>query len=265
VGNSGVTVNWQHPLSTGLIFACVPSLATADLVTVGSVALQSTLVSDWSNSTPEGPGLFCDNTATTRGPIWAGIPSVFSTWTALTIYWRAMHLGNAGTTPSWLLGVSYNNGFGSPAAIASIMFSLPGGSVNVSAAWNNAGTDEFISGGHANNVMTSWCATFVVGGNVNLYRNASLISGPTAFGASYSTLDPNRIYFQTFGVNATATVGYIWNRALSVSEISALDLDPYGLISPTLDMETPLTIVAGPTFNPAWARGKNIVIEGVAT
>ncbi len=60
-------------------------------------------------------------------------------------------------------------------------------------------------------------------------------------------------------------VGCAWGRQLSDAEVQAFYLDPFSMIIPAEGEMPALRAVSGASFNPSWAVGKNIVIDGVAT
>lgn len=113
--------------------------------------------------------------------------------------------------------------------------------------WNSGGTPNTLSALPTTTIgaITSFGATFKVGGNVNGY-SAGLNVGSASFGASAPTVGSNsqlwlhaHIGGESQGyLNAGCLIACAWSRELSADEMALMDMDPYGFLVP-LTLLTP--------------------------
>lgn len=259
-------IDWSHPLANGLIGYWMPGIGGG--VDLTGVAPPLTINSGFTNDmTVEGPSDF-SNTSGTNGGMsgLVGTGSPYLNQTAISMYWRGVPMGDNPDTSPVCIGVLYGTADASPNTVWCILISAFGGVnwSNLRGFWNSAGSNVFSNVGVALNSAygkpCSVAATFLVGGNCNLYGRQDFsgnftLTDTKAFGAAAPTntgADPICIncFSASHGraTNGKSNLGVFWNRELTQAELTAFDADPYCFLIPK-ETYSPIIFlpVTGPT------------------
>lgn len=230
----GLSIDRSHPLSAGLLACYLPGL-TRGIDISGNVPVLPLLGSaPLTQACPEGIAYL--NNGTTQSS-WGGIvpPSNMLGLNQMTFYVRWQQtgtgIGTAGTGVHLALWDITNGN------VVGLINSGTGGQILAKGESNITGLQ---TGNFAPTVgiMQSATSTYVAGGVLSIYHNG-VFSSSTAQAAAPTGAGTWNI-FLCGGVAGSATppqqvgmyIAACWNRALSASEIVALDQDPYAFITP---------------------------------
>ena len=230
-------LNRGHPLARGLIGCWLPGVLGGFDLCSNTQLIKSANASFYPTTDGMGSGAITLGSYCGWNSANLAAPSPLLSWSQLTIFYRGTIIGNSDSY-ACLAGIAWDNANTSPYFSAAM--AAQGGVTDwsqLAAAWAN-GT-SFTSGPVISLIPTlgreiSLASTFVSnGGNVNLYLNGAL-QNTTAFGTNppnFGTTPQFVIHLTPSQVartpNASNNAAFVWNRALSQTELVYLHNDPY--------------------------------------
>jgi len=231
-------VNLAHPLAQGLLAAYVPAVAPGgriiNLAAPGNGDLTTrTGVAVGIGQTPEGPGLaYTGTTAATASGL---APASWQVTAGTSVFVRGQDTGARTTNkPVYFAGLSLSatpfNGW----AIGAGGAGTAGGNA-LTVYYNNTASTYTGSIVLTSGAMFSAGATFGAGAAAKVYVNGvqdTLTGSPPNVSLVYAGTVSTVLGAQNSGdaVDATLTVGYLWNRVLTAGEMRYLDANPYALL-----------------------------------
>ncbi len=248
LGRGVPRVNWQHPITEGLLAAYVPgaffqgpfiNLAApgyGDLVTRTGVAKLS--------MTPDGLGFDCSPAAAANSVASTNTPTRFQLASGMSAFIRGKWVGYSGTNvpfnlfgieynaaPFWAWGIFAGPNTGNGSVVNSIAYTIDIGSTTFTSDYGAAA-----SPGNGNMFDAAFIGTPSLPTNP-LYQNGIFQTNPSppnAMNANhYGSLSPVIALgdpTSTRSGGSILTVAYMWNRLLSLPEITALHENPYMLL-----------------------------------
>lgn len=242
VPSGQLSIDWTNSLSNGLIACWLPGVSLLDLV--DGLVLVPESAASLAGTTADGIG-FSSQAANTGAATSGTLPSIFTSWTALTLRWRGYITTNLAAFADFI-GITYDNtGAASPFYVAGVRTNTA--SAVYTPLWNSGGTfSNFNSSvALATPSFIDIAMVFIVNGTNSFYFNGAFDSsasfGVSAPTSSTSVIDLNvNIAGPTTRFNGgICTIAQIWNRALTAAEVMALYLDPYSVIIPA-EYELPI-------------------------
>ncbi len=229
----GSTLDYSHPLSQGLV-GCW-------LMNERGGALASDLSRNIKPQNTNGANFYTQQFQGLRSigyvkGIFVTVPNIYKTG-ANTIIWSGMVLGNAIVAGVSLLSILYDSAYSSP--YASIEIRRSNTSTGIGFNYNLDGV--FISGATLGIETIIHNKKYVYGlviknGFQGKYVNGILVNSATASGvitySSTSNLNIGRYGSLSRDANDLTEYAYVYNRALSPSEIQSLYVAPYQMIKP---------------------------------
>lgn len=245
-------IDWTNPLTRNLEACFLPG--ATGIVDICGKQAPLTSSSPTPGVTPDGVGV------ATVGPASAYSGSVVNASTVggdLTLFWRGLQVSNApGANSGQYIDIP-TSGSGS---FIGVLFVNGNGTGNWDLAWNHGGTFLNVNtttqsaAGYGGKIVTL-CGVIPVGGTCILYRDGNNI-GSKAFGAGSPTVTgPTMQVGAAIGAsnNIITNIGMVWNRALSSTEVSQLQYNPYGFIIPAKE-ELPAVYLSAAAFSAKFRR-----------
>jgi len=225
-------INWDHPLTVGLIGCYLPGVLRGYAL-VGPALSNGNGGAGAQGITQDGASLKSTTSGSSRGLV-ATAPSNFKTWTGMTQYWRGVLNGNCDPYCN-LFGVSYTDSDTNPYIHLAISGDSDG-YARLRAFYNAGGSGVTgpsvdVTGRYGQ--VVSFATSALVGGLINFYVNGVPLGSPNSLTAlPISSANSKVVLNQGIDAvnrspNADCTAAYIWSRELTGVELKLLHDDPY--------------------------------------
>lgn len=233
-------INWDLPITTGLLGCYVPSAfaGTRKIYNLaaragGSSALALLSAASYAN-TREGTAL---QSTVTNGMASVTCPVSMRPTQTCSLYYRGQNIASISTNAPVFFGVTFTNANTGPYYAFAIGSGVTGFN-DIGLYFNRAGTFDSTSTSATLTAGQTISAggTFVTGSaatmrfyyNGALFENRQPLSGDITYGATpLLVLGGLGAMDTTSHVNGTSSLGCMWNRALSASEMASMHVDPY--------------------------------------
>lgn len=253
---AGTPIDFSHPLARGLVLAFPFNQyhgAPVDSVR----GLRLTPKGQLNDTLRWGQGAGFINAANTNGAE-ATCPDYAKLAMPITIVWQGLKLGlpTAGSNAG-IFGVSFDNANTTPFLSYSFIYNS---TTSVYLYGGNGATQSASSGTlPANGPL--WLAATIENGRQALYVNTAATPAGTGTGTTAITYSSTSlVYVGNYtnivrNSNTRSDLGYIWNRALTLSELQWIEAEPYAMFAPPVWRRY---------FVPAAVAGKSLVMPSPA-
>ena len=260
--NQPIGIDWNHPISRGLVLSSYLSEgagSTRDLVkrklaTIGAGTI-------WQN-TKGGKGLYSDKTSSNKWFEWANadLPTIVEDLTIQITFSPNFDSTDGGSAFQYFCNATGSNAD----AFRLIWTTTPQYRFRFFTSGGGTNLDVTSNGFSAGDTVT---VHFTYdGANMRVYENGLLLGIANRAGTFSNGASPWR-FMQDFAggesnaeaLDGTTLVVNVWERALSARECLDMSNNSYQMLEPRTQL-LPLTVTAVSGFQPAWARNSNQII-----